>query len=209
MTRTARAVAREQSPAKEAPKERSLLYYMGVGLSAALLLIVIGLGVAIIVIPKISGSLPLTVLTSSMEPGLPPGTLVIVRPIAPDDIVIGDAITYQIRSGEPEVITHRVIEINTSTDGTRSFILKGDNNSDPDSEAVLPLQVKGEVWYSIPYVGWVNTAVNGTNKSWIVPVIAGGLFAYAAFTVISSIVGGKRRKAAKAGEQRADPDPSA
>ena len=174
-------------------KERSFWYYLGVALSAALLVIVLGLAAAIIVIPKASGSIPLTVLTSSMEPGLPPGTLVIVRPIDPDDIVIGNVVTYQIRSGEPDVITHRVIEINTSTDGSRSFVFKGDNNSDADPEAILPLQIKGDVWYSIPYVGWVNNAINGSNRTWIVPIIAVGLFAYAGFTVISAIMSRKRR----------------
>ena len=184
----------DSSTTKPAPQERSLWYYLAVALSAALLVIVLALAAVIIVIPKVSGSLPLTVLTSSMEPGLPPGTLIIVRPIDPRDIVIGNVVTYQIRSGEPDVITHRVTEINTSTDGSRSFTLQGDNNSDPDPDPVLPLQIKGDVWYSIPYVGWVNAAINGSNRSWIVPIVATALFAYAGFTVVSAIIARKRRR---------------
>ena len=46
-------------------------------------------------------------LTSSMEPGLPPGTLVIVKPIDPVDVRIGTVITYQLESGKPTVVTHR------------------------------------------------------------------------------------------------------
>ncbi|WP_309621159.1 signal peptidase I [Salinibacterium sp.] len=186
--------------AKTLTQERSLWYYLGVGLSAAMLIIVVTLAVMIILIPKASGSIPLTVLTSSMEPGLPPGTLIIVRPIDPENIVIGTVVTYQIRSGEPDVITHRVMEINTSTDGSRSFIFKGDNNSDPDPDPVLPLQIKGDVWYSIPWVGWVNTAINGSNRPWIVPVVAAALFGYAGFTVVSAISSRRRRTPKSDGE---------
>jgi signal peptidase len=135
-----------------------------------------------------------------MEPGLPPGTLIIVRSVEPADIRIGDVITYQIRSGEPEVITHRVIGITESTTGELSFTLQGDNNGAPD-DPVREVQIQGKLWYSIPYLGWVNTWVNGESRGWIVPVIAGGLFVYAGWMVISGIVG-SRKKAREAAARR-------
>lgn len=174
--------------------DRSIWYYLGISLSAALLVAVAALAVVIIVIPKVTGSIPMTVLTSSMEPSLPPGTLIIVKPIDPADIVIGDAITYQITSGEHAVITHRVIAIETSTDGSRTFILKGDNNSDADPDPILPLQVQGKVWYSVPYLGWVNNLFGGPNRDWIVPALAIALFGYAGFTVASAVASRLRRK---------------
>lgn len=177
----------EEEPADEAPKERSLLYYLGLMLSAVLLLFVVGLALMLIVVPKVTGSIPLTVLTSSMEPGLPPGTLVIVKPIDPKDIVIGDIVTYQIESGVPGVITHRVIDIATSSNGDRTFIFQGDNNDAPDENPVLPVQIQGKVWYSIPYAGYLNSTVNGSNRSWIIPVIAGALFVYATYMIVSGI----------------------
>ena len=176
-----------EQEADEAPKERSLLYYIGLMLSAVLLLFVVGLALMLIVVPKVTGSIPLTVLTSSMEPGLPPGTLIIVKPIDPNDIVIGDVVTYQIESGVPGVITHRVIDIATSSNGDRTFTFQGDNNDAPDENAVLPVQIQGKVWYSIPYAGYLNSTVNGSNRSWIIPVLAGALFVYATFMIISGI----------------------
>ncbi|MDY7558549.1 S26 family signal peptidase [Cryobacterium sp. 10C3] len=79
--------------------EKSLLHYLGLAASGAILLLVVAIALLLIVVPKATGSTPLTVLTSSMEPTLPPGTLIIVRPVTPDEIRIGDVVTYQIRSG--------------------------------------------------------------------------------------------------------------
>ena len=181
---------------------KSLWHYLRVAISASLLILVLALAAAVIVVPAVTHSIPLTVLTSSMEPTLPPGTLVIVRPVEPADIRIGDAVTYQIRSGEPEVITHRVIAITQGVDGFRSFTLQGDNNAAPDPDPVQEVQVQGRVWYSVPYLGWVNSAVNGENRSWIVPAVAGLLLAYAAWMVVSGIVAGRR--AARAGPEAED-----
>jgi signal peptidase len=131
-----------------------------------------------------------------MIPHFPPGTLVIDRPVKAADLKVGDVATYQIVSGQPGVITHRIIAIHSSTDGTRTFQFKGDNNSAPDGEDVVPAQIQGEVWYSIPLLGYVNNAVNGPSRSAIVPIVAALLFAYTGYTIASSIVGARRRKRA-------------
>ncbi|MEC5152078.1 signal peptidase I [Cryobacterium sp. GrIS_2_6] len=169
-----------EAQARVDPPEKSLLHYLGLAVSGAILLLVVALALLLIVVPKVTGSTPLIVLTSSMEPTLPPGTLIIVRPVTPDEIRIGDVVTYQIRSGEPGVITHRVTAISSSSEGGRTFTFKGDNNSVADADQVLPVQIQGRLWYSVPWVGWVNNAVNGQSRSWIVPIIAGLLFAYMA-----------------------------
>jgi signal peptidase len=148
-----------------------------------------------------------------MEPTLPPGTLIIVRPVTPDEIRIGDVVTYQIRSGEPGVITHRVTAISSSSAGGRTFTFKGDNNSIADADQVLPVQIQGRLWYSVPWVGWVNNAVNGQSRSWIVPVIAGLLFAYTGYMFASGAVSAlrkrRRARAAEAARNASTPEPAA
>src|ERR1700712_1679157 len=64
--------------------------------------------VALVVVPRLTGSEPFTVLTSSMVPKMPPGTVVITKPLAFSQIKVGDVVTYQINSGEKAVVTHRV-----------------------------------------------------------------------------------------------------
>ena len=174
-------------------KERGFGYYLGLALSIGLILIVAFFAVILIILPKASGGVPLTILTSSMEPGLPPGTLIIVRPVDPDEVRIGDVITYQIRSGDPAVITHRVIAIDSASTGELTFTLQGDNNGEPD-DPVREVQIQARLWYAVPYLGFVNSAVNGENKSWIIPLAAGLLLAYAAWMIVSGAFAAARKK---------------
>lgn len=186
--------APQAEPKTGARPEKGLWHYIGVALSGALLLLVLALAVILIVIPKVAGGMPLTILTSSMEPGLPPGTLIVVRPVNPDDLRIGDVVTYQMQSGRPGVITHRIIAVVSSSDGSRSFTFQGDNNAAPDSEQIREVQIQGRLWYSVPLVGFVNTGVNGPNKSWVIPVAAGLLLTYSGYMVASGTVAAAKKR---------------
>ena len=182
---------------------RGLGYYLGLGLSWGLLGLVAGLAALLIFIPAVAGATPLTVLTSSMEPHLPPGTLIVVRPTPVADIRVGSVVTYQIESGKPEVITHRVIEVRSESNGSTSFITKGDNNDEADPKPVIPDQVKGTVWYSVPLIGYLATALNGQSRSWLVPVVAVGLLSYAAVMIVSALVARARTRAGRESGRRA------
>ncbi|MGJ8720476.1 MAG: signal peptidase I [Salinibacterium amurskyense] len=199
---TTRAAARTAAAGDE-EKSRGVLYYLGMGISGGLFALVVLVGALVIIVPNLAGALPLTVLTSSMEPGLPPGTLIVVKPIDTDEIAVGDVITYQIESGKAGVITHRVTGITNSSDGSRTFTLKGDNNDAADELQVLPVQVQGKLWYSVPWIGYVSNFVNGSAKTWLVPIIAIALFVYAGFMITSGIISSARkRKRRRARAQR-------
>jgi signal peptidase I len=194
----------QPTPARQGdPAQRGLMHYIGLGLSAGLLLLMVALAAAVIVIPALAGGVPLTVLTSSMEPTLPPGTLVVVRPTPVQDIQVGNVLTYQIRSGDPAVVSHRVLSRSVSTDGTTTFVTKGDNNDSPDPNPVTPAQIRGTVWYSVPLLGYVNNAVNGPNRAWLVPVVASGLLLYAAAMVTGDLVARIKSRSAGHGPHRA------
>jgi signal peptidase len=182
--------------------EPSLWAYLRVSLSVAVLLALLARAVAVIILPAATRATPLTVLTSSMEPTLPPGTLIVTRPVEPADVRIGDVVTYQIRSGDPTVVTHRVIAVGKTSGGEYSFTFKGDNSAQPDPDPVREVQLQGRLWYSVPLIGWVSTWVNGEARSYVVPVIAGGLFAFAAWMLVSGLRDNarKRRRAAATGK---------
>lgn len=176
---------------------RGVLYYLGVGFSGGLLALVVLLGVMAILVPALAGATPMTVLTGSMEPNLPPGTLVIIKPTPTRDIRLGDVITYRITPTEPGVVTHRVTAITDSATGGQSFTTKGDNNEVADANPVKSTQVVGKLWYSIPWIGYVNNLV-GSNRAWLVPVIAGALLLYAGYLGTSGIATlAKKRRLAK------------
>jgi signal peptidase len=190
------------APAEEPRKEHGAWYWLFYGVTAGLLAIILGIGVVAIALPKLTGAVPLTVLSSSMEPALPPGTMAVVRPLAPQqlgDIRIGDIISYQPYPQDPTLVTHRVTNIRHLSSGAFVFITQGDANSTVDAP-VLGKQVRATLWYSIPGLGWVNDLVNAQgNRAWIIPTAAGLLFAYAGYTGVYSVVTySKEKRAAKA-----------
>jgi signal peptidase len=199
-----------QGPAGSPPKsrERGFWSYLLAGVSAGLLLIVVGIAVLVIIVPWATNSTALTVLTRSMEPVYPPGTLVIVQPVSAQDIRIGDPITYQIRSGEAEYVTHRVVAISRSTLGELSFTTKGDNNAVADKAPVVPDQIQGRVWYSLPWIGWLNNAVGGGGKSWLVIGLAVLLFGYAGWQFIGSLFDRKKKSQPAAPAEEPAPPPT-
>lgn len=172
---------------RQSRPQNRLRHAIGLGLSGGILALTLLLAMLVIVVPLLVGGSPITVLTGSMEPKLPPGTLIIVKPTPVEEIRVGDVITYQLRSGEPELVTHRVVERISSADGGTRFVTKGDANSIPDANPVRDVQVRGTVWYAVPYLGWVNTWLTGERRAIVVPVITALLFGYAAFMVYSGL----------------------
>jgi signal peptidase len=193
-----------RTPAKKA-KKKGVLHYLSVGVSFGVLSLVLLLAVLVVALPMLTKSTPYTVLTSSMNPSYPAGTLVIVKPTDVQQIHIGDVITYQITSNQPAVITHRVIQIvePAKAGDEVKFVTKGDANSLPDP-VVKPVQVRGVVWYAVPYIGWINNVINGGLRNVLVPIIAGGLFLYAGFMAASTVIDRRRKAAAEAAKAEQD-----
>lgn len=175
-------------------KEKSLLQYLILALSIVLLAAVLAIAVLVIVIPKATNSVPLTVLTPSMVPHFPPGTLVIDKKVNPSSLRVGDIATYQIESGKPAVITHRIIAINNGSNGVTTFVFKGDNNAVRDPSDIMAKQIQGKVWYSLPVIGYVSNWMNGGNRGLFTIISALALFAYTGYTIVSAVAGGVRRK---------------
>lgn len=148
------------------------------------LLAMFALLAATIVVPAVAGAERFTVLTGSMRPTYPPGTLVVVRPAEVDDLAIGIPITYQLESGRPEVVTHRIIAVRHNAKGEVSFVTQGDANDSPDPKSVRTEQIRGEVWYSIPYLGHVNNWLSGQKRALTVAVVIVVLVGYALYNVV-------------------------
>lgn len=85
------------------------------GVFAIVLIGFLGLTVAIGVVPRVMNGAALTVLTGSMEPTYEPGDIVVSVP--QDSYNIGDPVTFQPRSGDPMLITHRVVAVTDTPDG--------------------------------------------------------------------------------------------
>lgn len=149
--------------------------------------------VVAVLVPRVAGAVPYAVMTGSMKPALPPGTLVVVKPVDPAKISIGDVITYQLESGRPTVVTHRVIGTGIGGTNETRFRTKGDASGAPDQQWVRPVQVRGKVWYAVPYLGYPTQVITGRQHQLLVYVVAAGLIGYAAFMFGSAIKDRTRR----------------
>ncbi|WP_052460666.1 signal peptidase I [Microbacterium gorillae] len=181
----------------EAGSVRGAVRAILTGVVWAVLLAILGVGAAAIVVPAVTGSVALTVMTSSMEPHYPAGTLVVIRPTPVAEIVPGDVITYQLHSGEAAVVTHRVTQRLQSSAGEPLFITQGDANPTADPEPVRGVQVRGVLWYAIPYVGWVSSLVTGDVRAVVVPVVVGALLIYAVWMFATAARDRRRNRAAR------------
>ncbi|WP_157103693.1 signal peptidase I [Nocardia harenae] len=174
-----------RSAAPEAPTEQNTGagWWVQSVLSWLLLFALAGLLVVTIVLPLVVGGHRFTILTGSMKPAYPPGTLVVVRPEEPVDLAVGTPITYQIRSGAPEVVTHRIVQLRRTADGEIGFVTRGDANRADDEQIVRPEQIRGAVWYSIPYLGYVNNWFSGPKRTYTIAVLVVLLGGYALFAL--------------------------
>lgn len=180
------------TPAPERARRTAVRLVQG-ALSGVVLVAVLLVGLATIVVPVLLGATPYTVLTRSMEPGMPPGTLVVTRPVPVDTIGTGDVVTYQLRSGEPTVVTHRVIGVGSNALGETVFSTMGDANAVPD-EPVREVQVRGVVVYQVPYLGYVNTWVGANRPGWLLKSVAAVLILYGVVLVAAGVRDRVRRR---------------
>ena len=104
--------------------------------------------------PHVFGYRTLTMLTGSMSPVIDPGDVVVVTPVATAEVTKGMVITYHIPIGDHSLITHRVISVQHSTDGTITVNTKGDANKAADPwNATLQGDTAYQVRGVVPAIG--------------------------------------------------------
>jgi len=117
-------------------------------LSLAAFAVLFALCLAFVAI-RVSGLGTFIVTGGSMEPSIHKGSLVLVQPVSPSQITVGDVITFQ---QYDQTTTHRVIAVGQDARGL-IFKTKGDANvvADPEDKT-FPAQV-GIVRLAIPVAG--------------------------------------------------------
>jgi signal peptidase len=95
-----------------------------------------------------------SIVTNSMAPTIPPGSLIFSKPKISYDV--GDIISYSEMTPEGistgKILTHRVLA--RSSEGM--LITKGDANDNPDPAEVRQTQVLGRVIRVIPVLGYLE-----------------------------------------------------
>lgn len=178
----------QQSPRRRVPSRLSApVRFVGTLVSCVLLCASVLAALVLVVVPFATGSQTYTVLTSSMAPHYAPGTLVVVKPQAFGELEVGDVVTYQLESGEPGVITHRITGFSADQEGNRLLVTKGDNNDATDPLPVREVQVRGTLLYAVPYVGYLANALGHTDRGALVNVLAVALIGYGVLNLIKGV----------------------
>ena len=100
-----------------------------------------------------------SVLSGSMEPRLPIGSVAITERVRTSSLQVGDVITFREPENPDHLITHRIASIR-KTAGRLHYETKGDANDSKDPWSVsLRGQSSYRVVAHVPYVGYVVTAV--------------------------------------------------
>ena len=109
-------------------------------------------------VPDVAGKIPLIVLTESMYPLIESGDLIICHTEEPENIQVGDVISFFDPAGNgSSIVTHRVIEV-METDGKLAWRTKGDNNNTEDRLAVTEDKLVA-VYSGVRLAGFGNVAL--------------------------------------------------
>jgi signal peptidase I len=123
-------------------------------------------------VPQVAGYQMYIVLSGSMSPEFDTGSLVFVREEEPQNIVVGDVITFRSQAGSDSLTTHRVVEV-LRNNGLR-FVTRGDANNVNDPNPVPSENVVGRVTASVPYIGYLMNFVQ-TRQGLILLIFVPGV----------------------------------
>jgi signal peptidase len=172
------------------PQARRVWRRVATGVSTVLLIGAIGLA-ALMILPSLLGYERYVIVSGSMEPTIPVGSIVYDEVVPVDDLEVGDIITF-VPPAEFDIsdpVTHRIHSItvggeDSDVPGQRVFRTKGDNNDNVDPwHMVLDRPEQARVAHHIPYVGYVYMAL---SKPWVQLLLIGlPALAIAVFVVLS------------------------
>jgi len=125
----------------------TLLVWMALG---------VGVGIGIVVAgPLALGWRPLAVLSGSMAPAIRTGDEVIVRPVSPVTLRVGDVVTFIDPSRGRRLVTHRVRRLRVSGPAVH-VITRGDANEAPERWSIAADGRVGRVVYRVPKLGYLT-----------------------------------------------------
>ena len=139
---------------------------------------------SLLVFPGMFGFHMYHVLSGSMEPAVPVGSLLYVRSVEPGDVEEEDIIAFYGALEDSGIITHRVVK-NNVVSGT--FITKGDANEKEDPEPVFYDAFIGKAVLTIPYMGRVLTIMTSLEGKISAACIIG-------MGVVLNLIGGKLKE---------------
>ena len=139
-------------------------------LGFALVILLMVAAVLIYLAPHLGWRLD-AVLSVSMEPYLKVGSVVVICPIEPEAIAVGDIIAFNPPGIDETLVSHRVIGIEEGS--PLYFRTKGDANEDTDPSVVPAQNVVGKICFHIPFFGYIVQSLKSPTGFALALVIPG------------------------------------
>jgi len=124
-----------------------------IDVALATLIVVVLVAVALGKLVPLTGGRSIIIGGSSMEPAIHLGSTVVVFPVDPSELRVGDVVSIQVDQARA-TFTHRIVTIVDRPDG-RWIRTKGDANPDPDPTLVPATTVIGRVELAVPLIGYL------------------------------------------------------
>ena len=131
-------------------------------------------------VPRFVGIQTYVVVTGSMEPSIPVGSLVYAKPVEPETLQVGDVIVFYSTNAASNgtaqdgaiPITHRVVENHVDKG---EIITKGDANESVDMFPAAYINVVGKMLAHVPKLGYLASPLSSLQgKIAMVMVIFAG-----------------------------------
>lgn len=116
-------------------------------ISSITLIVILAIILSIILLPKIAGLSTHIIEDRGMSPYYSKGSLIYVSPKKPEELLVGDVITYYENSGE-QITTRRVIAVEKDH---QDFYTKADSSTQTESGVVGRRYIIGTPIFQIPY----------------------------------------------------------
>lgn len=135
------------------PRVVGRLRRLGGGLVVAAV-VVLAAGLVILTVgPRLLPYRTYTIVGGSMSPTIARGAQIVLRPVDGERLRAGDVITFQRPGPTGEIVTHRVVRVETRA-GRRLLVTKGDGNAIADAWRI---PAEGTGWryaFQIPRAGY-------------------------------------------------------
>ena len=131
---------------------------------------------------SVAGYRLFTVVTESMVPKYLVGDVLLVKETDPNEINVGDDVTYmgKIGSYADKIVTHQVVNVDKTDKNNIKFITRGIAN-DVDDPEIEQNQIFGTVVAKLKIVTWLNGIVNNMYGMYFLIIIPLAIIMFSEF----------------------------
>jgi signal peptidase len=105
------------------------------------------------------------ILTESMAPGYPSGSLLVVAPPSAAGVEVGMVVMFEDPGAPGRLVVHRVVARTGA--GSPTFRTRGDANNASDPHPVPASAIRGEVRWAVPALGRALASLSNPQAPWL------------------------------------------